>query len=139
MPGKTLDEMEGVAWGEPDYPSGLVIRCHALRKKPLEEFSLDDIRVMIGQSISLPILVPLALQVLEVDPLVETRGTSGGLLSGVLNADRGSLANSLQLLERIRVVTERAARILQSGETDLDSQEQLQLMGRIEAYLAAKA
>ena len=101
--------------------------------------SIEDFAESAGQSISLPILVPLALQVLEVDPLVETRGTSGGLLSGVLNADRGSLANSPQLLERIRVVTERAARILQSGETDLDSQEQLQLMGRIEGYLAAKA
>lgn len=139
MPGKTLDEMEGVVWGPPTFDSGLVIRCHALRCKPVDEFSLDDIRVMIGQNISLPILVPLALQVMEVDPLVETRGAPGGLLWGVLNADRGSLANSPQLLERIRAVTERAARMLQSGETDLDSQEQLQLMGRIKEYLTAKA
>jgi hypothetical protein len=35
---KSLQELEGTDWGEPDYPSHLVKTCHRLRRKPLQEF-----------------------------------------------------------------------------------------------------
>ena len=60
MAGKTLDELEGVAWGEPTFDSYLVTTCHRLRTKPVDEFSVEDLRIMIGQQIGLPHLVPLA-------------------------------------------------------------------------------
>lgn len=70
---KTLDELEEEVWGEPkgEYVSSLVARCHHLRTKPIGEFSPGDLRVMIGQEIGLSFLVPLAIQVLESDPLKE--------------------------------------------------------------------
>jgi hypothetical protein len=44
MPGKTLDELEGVVWGEPTFDSYLVTTCHRLRTKPVDEFSVEDLR-----------------------------------------------------------------------------------------------
>jgi hypothetical protein len=65
---KSLDELEGI-WGEPDYPSNLVIDCHALHRKPL--FILSDIEVdlALGQRIGLPWLRTLVLLRLRQEPL----------------------------------------------------------------------
>jgi hypothetical protein len=69
MPGKTLDELEGVVWGEPTFGSYLVTTIHRLRTKPVDEFTVEDLRLMIAQRIGLRHLVPLAVGVLEREPL----------------------------------------------------------------------
>lgn len=66
---KSLQEIERHDWGEPAYDSHLVTTCHRLRRKPLDEFTAEDLRIMIGQAISLPILIPLAVEWLEREPL----------------------------------------------------------------------
>ena len=71
MDDRTLEELEGDVWGEPVYDSGLVTTCYRLRKKPLGEFRTEDLRIMIGQQISLPILLPRAIGVLRREPLAE--------------------------------------------------------------------
>ena len=69
--GQTLDPLECTEWGPPDFDSGLVRRCHELRRKPIGDFSEADLRIIIGQGIGLQFLVPLALEKLEVNPLVK--------------------------------------------------------------------
>jgi len=81
---KTLDELEGVVWGEPEWDSGLVTRCHELRTKPIGEFTVGDLCVMIGQRISVPILLPLALDILEREPFADAEYYPGDLLESVL-------------------------------------------------------
>jgi hypothetical protein len=84
---KTLDELEGVDWGEPTYSSYVVTNSHRLRKKPLREFTPEDLRFMLGQHISLPILMPLALDVLEQNPFTGGDGSYGTLLYNALKVD----------------------------------------------------
>jgi hypothetical protein len=57
---KSLEELEGYTLGEPESESGLVLRCHALWKKPLAEFTPGDLCILIGQGDSLRYLVPMA-------------------------------------------------------------------------------
>lgn len=109
---KTLDELEGTTWGPPDYDSGLVRTCHRLRTKPINEFTADDLRVMIGQSIGLEHLVPIALQILEEDPLVQGRYFPGDLLSSVVRATSYLAANQV-LLPRLVKLVERAHSMVQ--------------------------
>jgi hypothetical protein len=59
---KTLQELEGQDWGDSDFPSYLVRTCHALRRKPLRDFTVEDLRIMIGQNIGLNYLMPLAIE-----------------------------------------------------------------------------
>jgi hypothetical protein len=82
---KTLDELEGVDWGEPTYSSGLVIECHRLRKVPLKEFTPGNLRIMIGQQMSLEYLLPLAFERLSKNPFVEGNYYPGDLLVSVLS------------------------------------------------------
>lgn len=82
--GRNLDEIEHTRWVEPTSDSFLVRRCHELRRKAIDEFSIEDLRIMVGQEISLPILVPVALNVVEADPLAEGDYYPGDLLSALL-------------------------------------------------------
>ena len=83
--GKTLTELENDDWGEPNYDSHLVTTCHALRTKPLKDFDAENLRIMIGQDISLEFLIPVALEMLSKDPLAEGDFYQGDLLAAVMN------------------------------------------------------
>mgnify|MGYP003349476787 CR=1 FL=1 len=81
---KSLTELEGKDWGPPSYPSYLVTTCHQLRHKALRELTPEELRIAIGQQMSLAILVPLALRQLRADPWVEGDYFEGDLLQSVL-------------------------------------------------------
>ncbi|MFB9324697.1 contact-dependent growth inhibition system immunity protein [Paenibacillus aurantiacus] len=81
---KNLQELDGNDWGEPNYNSGLVVTCHALRTKPLKDFTAADLRIMIGQQINSEYLIPMALELLAKDPFVKGDCYKGDLLASVL-------------------------------------------------------
>lgn len=84
---KSLQQLDGQDWGEPAYDSHLVTECHRLRRVRLSGFSVEDLRIMIGQSIGLRYLVPLALEQLRRKPLAAGDYYAGDLLAAVLRAD----------------------------------------------------
>jgi hypothetical protein len=85
---KTLEELEHEQWVESADDTTLISRCLTLRRKPIGEFSIEDLRVMIGQNIGLRYLIPLALERLEKRPFVGGDFYRGDLLGVVLAADR---------------------------------------------------
>ena len=91
---KTLENLEKDFWGKPDYDSHLVKRCHELRKLPLDNFTTKDLRIMIGQQISLDYLIPLALEVLTIDLFAEGDFFEGDLLKNVLAIKTGFWNNN---------------------------------------------
>jgi hypothetical protein len=86
---RTLDELDPPAWAAatPD-DTNLVRRCHELRQTPLDEFKVEDYRIMIGQQISLSFLVPRAIAILQSNPLAEGDFYPGDLLKAVLGIDK---------------------------------------------------
>ena len=84
---KSLEQLENSDWGEPTYPSYLVTTIHSLRKKPLKDFTVEDLRIMIGQNFSLDLVIPLAIKKLEENILTEGHLYEGDLLKNVLDAD----------------------------------------------------
>jgi hypothetical protein len=51
----------------------------------VDEFTVEDLRIMIGQQIGLWHLMPLTVAVLEQDPLAEGDFYAGDLLSSVIS------------------------------------------------------
>jgi hypothetical protein len=81
----TIEEIEGDPWPDPGPDSThLIRRCTALRRKPLTDFTVEDLRIMIGQRICLPALLPRAVSILMRDPLVEGDYYPGDLLAVVV-------------------------------------------------------
>jgi hypothetical protein len=106
---KSIQELEQDNWGEPTFHSHLVKACHDLRRKPLIQFAIEDLRLMIGQGIGLAYLVPMTLDHLEKEPLAEGDFYPGDLLTAVLEidetfwiGDQDSLHRVLRIISQIR-------------------------------------
>ena len=84
---KTLENLEKDYWDNPSYDSHLVKRSHELWKIPLDSFTTEDLRIMIGQLIGLDYLIPLALETLTIDLFVEGDFFEGDLLKNVLSIE----------------------------------------------------
>ncbi|MDX2170206.1 MAG: contact-dependent growth inhibition system immunity protein [Deltaproteobacteria bacterium] len=106
-PNKTLDQLDPSAWGKPEYDSHLVTTCHRLRQQPPREFSVEDLRIMIGQGISLPWLMPLAVEALEADPLAEGDFYPGDLLAAVLRVPPDYWSSAPEWLYRTKALLDR--------------------------------
>jgi hypothetical protein len=109
---RTLQGIEGIEWGPPTFGSHLVKTCHALRLKPLGSFSVEDLRILIGQSESLQVLVPLALTRLQEDPLAEGDFYPGDLLESLLRLEPSFWQLHPGEHRKVREVAERAVAAL---------------------------
>ncbi|QIY76495.1 contact-dependent growth inhibition system immunity protein [Streptomyces sp. RLB1-33] len=69
---RCLEELERDCWPVPPADATrLVATAHALRRRPIGELTAEDMRLLIGQDIALPYLLPLALKVLRDNPMAE--------------------------------------------------------------------
>jgi hypothetical protein len=84
---QTLEQIERIVWEEPKKASFLVITCHQLRRKLLKEFTIEDLRIMIGQNFNLEILIPMAIEKFRENILAEGNFYEGDLLMNVLNSE----------------------------------------------------
>ena len=102
--GKTLEQLEKNVWGNPEFSSHVVIRCHQLRKTTLDRFTIEDLRLMIGQQLGLMYLVPLAIEALKEDLFIECDYYPGDLLKMVLDIDTIFWKENKQLRSDIHVL-----------------------------------
>ncbi len=84
---KTIENLEKNKWSAIDFDSHLVKRTQELRKIPINTFTAEDLRIMIGQQIGLAYLIPLALEILAEDLWTEANFYEGDLLNSVLKID----------------------------------------------------
>ena len=112
---KSLEELEGVVAGNPPYDSYLVRTIYALRKKPIGQFTVEDLRITIGQGRGIPYLLPLALERLEADPFAAGHFYRGDLLMNVLHAEP-HWGGKPDVRARVRRIVERALEQLAAVE-----------------------
>lgn len=122
---RSLEELEGDRWPAPSADATrLVTTVHALRRRPVGDLTVEDIRLLIGQDVGLPYLLPLALEVLRGNPMAEGDMYEGDLLSAVLTRSPTVWAESSGLGRELRVIV--------SQLTDLPPD----LQQKVEAFLA---
>ena len=96
-------------------PHLLVKRCHELRTKPLRDFTVEDLRIMIGQQVALGRLVALALDRLRPDSLVEDDDYPADLLASVLRRGRCVLGTIARFRPRSTKLAEGARRTIRAS------------------------
>jgi hypothetical protein len=85
---RSLEELEGERWPEPPVgATRLVLTAHALRRRPLGELSVEELRLMISQGLGLRHLLPLAREILRADPMAAGDLYPGDLLAAVQRRD----------------------------------------------------
>jgi hypothetical protein len=100
--------LDGKDWGEPAFNSYVVRECYRLRRVPLQELGIENLRVLIGQQSSLEYLIPLAIERLRDDPLAEGDFGRGDLLVSVLRADSKFLVGQPDYRRSIAEIISRA-------------------------------
>lgn len=99
---RSLEYLEGHSLGDAsNAPTTLARRCIELSKLPLKTFTVEDLRLMIGQQIGLPYLIPLAIEQLKQDLFVEASYFPGDLLQNVLNVDTSFWHNNKELWKQL--------------------------------------
>ncbi|MFE7595088.1 contact-dependent growth inhibition system immunity protein [Kitasatospora sp. NPDC057512] len=82
---RSLEELER---DRRSAPSGdetrLMATVRGLRHKPIGGLTVEDLRLLIRQDVSLAHLLPLAVEILRADPLAEGDLYEGDLLAAVL-------------------------------------------------------
>lgn len=102
---KTIESLEKKDFGNPnEVPTNMVKRCLELCKIPLEQFSVEDLRLMIGQNFTLHYLIPLAIEHLKVDIFLEGDYYPGDLLNNVLSVDKGFWLKNEPLWTQINIL-----------------------------------
>ena len=87
---KTLEQLEGHAWGAPNFPSHVVKECHRIRRKRIADFTNEELRLAISQQMGLTYLLPLAIERLNADPLTAGDYFVGDLLGAVLRVPKNT-------------------------------------------------
>ena len=99
---KTIENLEKQNFGNPNEAStNMVKRCLELCKVPLNQFSVEDLRLMIGQAFSLRYLIPLATEHLKENIFVEGDLYPGDLLKNVLSVEVNFWRNNKHLWKEI--------------------------------------
>ncbi|MGW8877668.1 contact-dependent growth inhibition system immunity protein [Streptomyces mirabilis] len=102
---RSLEELERDRWPALSADATrLVATAHALRLRPIGELTVEDMRLLIGQDIGLPYLLPLALEVLRDSPMAEGDMYEGDLLSAVLTRNPAVWTESSVLGRELRVI-----------------------------------
>ncbi len=84
----TIENLEKQDFGNPnEAPTNMVKRCLELCRVPLDKFTVEELRLMIGQEFSLQYLIPLAIEHLQKDIFAEGDYYPGDLLNNVLAVD----------------------------------------------------
>ncbi|WP_300600680.1 contact-dependent growth inhibition system immunity protein [Niabella sp.] len=116
---KSIEELEGEVWKKRGFPTDLVKRSFELRKVPVNNLDIDDLRLLIGQQIGLKYIVPMALNVLSNDILAEGNYYPGDLLKSVLEIPMDFWAsNQLELAELSSIVGKNVLVIKNSNDID---------------------
>ena len=102
---RSLEELEHDRWPDPsDDATRLVATAHALRRKPIGELTVEDMRLLIRQDVGLAHLLPLALEALRLDPMAEGDMYEGALLAAVVSRGPEIWSESPELGRELRLI-----------------------------------
>jgi hypothetical protein len=89
---KSISELEGWRWKSeiptPETDSFVVNQFYKLHNKPVVELELAEIGFLIGQESGLEYLIPIAIEALKENPLLETEDFDGDLLWNMLSSTK---------------------------------------------------
>jgi len=100
----SLENLENVSWDIPEHNSNLALKCFELRKIPIGNLTIEDLRLLIGQELGLDFLIPLALETLEDNTFSQGDLYSGDLLDVVLKVRKPFWDKNLEYRNSIEAI-----------------------------------
>ena len=79
---QSLEQIEGV-WPDPEFDSGLILRCHTARKKPIDQLSDLELATLLNQDIGVAHILPEAIRRLRCNQPDDSEYFDGQLKEAV--------------------------------------------------------
>lgn len=122
----SIQEIENDYWKDIEYPTALIRKCYELRKKTIGQLDVNDLRVLISQSIGLNIVIPIALETLNDQILSEGDYYPGDLLHSVLGVPKEFwLENEDFAKQLVQIFLSGKDEVINSTEVTKDIKEEL--------------
>ncbi|MEU8765060.1 contact-dependent growth inhibition system immunity protein [Streptomyces sp. NPDC048659] len=118
---RSLEELERDCWPAPSGgETRLMATARELRRKPISDLTVEDLRLLIKQDIGLAYLLPLAVEVLRADPLAEGDMYEGDLLAAVLARSPAVWKELPGLGRELRLIVSELADVPPNLERDVE-------------------
>ncbi|MGM9467470.1 contact-dependent growth inhibition system immunity protein [Streptomyces murinus] len=109
---RSLEELERDHWSAlSGGETRLMATVRELRRKPVGGLTVEDMRLLIRQDVSLAYLLPLAVEVLRADPLAEGDMYEGDLLAAVLTRSAEVWSKFPDLEREVRLIASELAHV----------------------------
>lgn len=132
---KSLSQLNKNLVPNGDASSRLVKRHNELLVKPIKDFSIEDLRLMIGQNTGLPYLIPVAMEQLRENILAEGDYYEGDLLKAVLTSDRGFWEKRTALRQQmLEIIKDQLAYLL---DYPMNDQAKIEMVEAYQQFRAA--
>ena len=129
---QSLERLEGPFPRDP-IPDTLLVRTVVrLWSKPIQEFSVEDLRITIGQQLGLRFLIPLAIDRLEEDSFAEGAYYPGDLMHAVLSVQPEYWETHRDQARRVEALVDAA--LEQIGDLDLPKEVETDLRALVMAH-----
>jgi hypothetical protein len=124
---QSLEQLEDGPWPQPSFDSYLTGEIQRLRSVPIRQLRVEDLRLLIGQSLGLRFLVPLALEHLVAHPLAAGDFYPGDLLKNVTGVDESFWDDHPELRRQLVGVLEGALPRIDKARTSDELRAELTL------------
>jgi len=131
---QTIEQLERTVWGEPALHSHLVTECHRLRKVRLKDFTVEHLRIMLGQNVGVEFLLPIAIDELIKNPLVSGDFYDGDLLSSVLRIEVSFWKSHSDAWQTVKNIVEQNLAFIYSANQGTDERQEFDRL--FESFLA---
>ena len=111
----SIEQLENKIYPVVTDSTRLVLKITSLRKKPIADFSIEDMRICINQNESLVYLIPLAINQLTKDILAEGDFYEGDLLMAVIKSEKAFWAENKKLWQDIISLCEKSKNVIESS------------------------
>lgn len=109
---QSIEELENCIWGEAELDTYVIQTTLVARKKAISQLTHEEIRVLISQKVGLKYVLPIAVAILNNNPLEEVRHYEGDLLSVCLKLSFEDWSdNQSELIDFCRILHNNKAAI----------------------------
>jgi CDI immunity proteins len=116
---QSIEDLEGDCWGDPPADAtGMVQRCHVLRRKSLKDLAPEEIGLAVRQRVGLPFILDLALAKLRNNPLFEGEFYPGDVMAALVKLPNSEWAARPHLKAELDQLQKQALIAIESDEAD---------------------
>jgi hypothetical protein len=112
----TIEKLEGVEWPRPDYDSYVVTESHKIRKIPIEELTVEQLRLCFTQDIGVKHVIERTIELLKNNPILSGAYYDGDLLIAVLQSKYLKQSKNKDIINDIAAIAIKAKALIKDSD-----------------------